>query len=36
MRNENYRKSDIRELLGLSVEEYKKLKREIVNMLLGE
>lgn len=37
MRNENYRKSDIvRELLGLSVEEWKKLKKEMINKLLGE
>ena len=37
MRNENYRKSDIvREVLGLSVEEWKKLKKEMVNKLLGE
>ena len=37
MRNENYRESDIvRELLGLSVEEWKKLKKEMINNLLGE
>lgn len=37
MRNENYRKSDIaRVLLGLSVEEWKKLKKEMINKLLGE
>ena len=35
MRNENYRESDIvRELLGLSVEEWKKLKKEMINKLL--
>lgn len=37
MRNENYRESDIaRDLLGLSVEEWKKLKKEMINKLLGQ
>lgn len=37
MRNENYRQSDIvRELLGLSVEEWKKLKKDMINKLLGK
>lgn len=37
MRNENYRESDIvRELLNLSIEEWKKLKKEMINKLLGE
>ena len=37
MKNENYRKSDIaRELLGLSIEEWKKIKKEMINKLLGE